>query len=422
MSESMIDTDSHTIGDTGEEHLRRIHSSNVQALDRLVADANRRLSRAGIDERFEYDIRARHDVVTDGLVDTSFDIALRRPRIGYAGWALAATVVIEEAGTILRTVPGEDLSHWNRPDAHYCDHCTRTQYRTRSYVLRHTDTGEIRQVGSSCLSLFLGVTLRGLWVLEMFTAAELEEWRLPSDTDEHGPRGPQEAITAHVPTVLRLALVISEHGRRFVSRRAAADNGSQRATADAVLDALLPRPHAPADHRRWAAEMQSEAIQVPQDQVDALRAHADTLDGDYGMDMRTLLAGDVVTLRSLPLLVSLVGAQHRAQERAAALAAIAPGYIGEVGEKVTVDATVTTVRSVPTDWGVSELVLFRTTCGHVLKWFTKSAPDIAVGDLVTVAAKVKAHEQYRGVDQTSVVRPRIVVRSVEETEKFPVGA
>ncbi|MBH0120017.1 hypothetical protein I0Q12_11020, partial [Rhodococcus sp. CX] len=125
------------------------------------------------------------------------------------------------------------------------------------------------------------------------------------------------------PTVLRLALVISEHGRRFVSRRAAADNGSLRATADAVLDVLLPRPHASVDHRRWAAEMQSEASQVPQDQVDALRAHADTLDGDYGMGMRTLLAGDGVTLRSLPLLVSLVGAQHRAQERAAAHAAIA---------------------------------------------------------------------------------------------------
>ncbi len=135
MSEKMIDTDSHTIGDAGEENLHRIHSSNMQALGTLVADTNRRLSRAGIDERFEYEIRARHDVVIDGLVDTSFDIALRRPRIGYAEWALAATVVVEEAGTILRTVPGEDLSHWNRPDAHHCDHCNRTQYRTRSYAL-----------------------------------------------------------------------------------------------------------------------------------------------------------------------------------------------------------------------------------------------------------------------------------------------
>ncbi|WP_072814967.1 hypothetical protein [Rhodococcus zopfii] len=252
--------------------------------------------------------------------------------------------------------------------------------RTRSYVLCHAETGEIRQVGSSCLSLFLGVTLRGLWILEMFTAAELDEWRLPSDTDEHGPAGPREAITAHVPTVLRLALVVSDHGRRFVSRRAVAEGSSLRATADDIVDVLLPRPHAPADHRRWIAEVKAEASQVLQDQIDALRAHADTLDGDYGLNMRTLLAGDAVTLCSLPLLVSLVGSRYRAQEKAAARAAIAPGYIGKVGEKVTVDATVTAVRSVPNPWGVSELVLFRTSCGHVLKWFTQSSPDIAVGD------------------------------------------
>ena len=37
-----------------------------------------------------------------------------------------------------------------------CEHCGLRRRRTRTYVVVHTDSGEVRQVGSGCLRDFLG--------------------------------------------------------------------------------------------------------------------------------------------------------------------------------------------------------------------------------------------------------------------------
>ncbi|BAH56017.1 hypothetical protein [Rhodococcus opacus] len=109
---------------------------------------------------------------------------LSAPRIGFDGWVFVARLVEEEAGYVSFCAPGQNLDGWSRPDTPHCDYCGKFRRRAMLYVLRHTDTGEIKQVGASCITLFLGVKVAGLWTLEFDLDEHLptlggEEWGEP---------------------------------------------------------------------------------------------------------------------------------------------------------------------------------------------------------------------------------------------------
>ena len=82
----------------------------------------------------------------------------------YGGWrflaALDATPAADGAvNWIVRCAPGVDDDALNRGQLRQgaCDHCeTVRPGRRHLYAVQHTDTGELRQVGSTCIKDFLG--------------------------------------------------------------------------------------------------------------------------------------------------------------------------------------------------------------------------------------------------------------------------
>lgn len=84
-------------------------------------------------------------------------------------------------------------------------------------------------------------------------------------------------------------------------------------------------------------------------------------------------------------------------------------YAGTVGEKLTVTGTVATLVPVDTDYGTSMLVVVEAGA-TVAKMFTTAAWawEVKQGEEVTLTAKVKDHEEYKGVKQTVLTRPKKV--------------
>ncbi|MGV0653755.1 hypothetical protein ABQE48_07735 [Mycolicibacterium thermoresistibile] len=87
----------------------------------------------------------------------------------------------------------------------------------------------------------------------------------------------------------------------------------------------------------------------------------------------------------------------------------AKGFIGEVKERVRdFSIELTTVRQFDGNYGTTTLFVGRTPSGHVVKWFASGAWRYDVGDtLYLAAATVKAHENYKGIDQTVITRGKI---------------
>ncbi|MGF0131479.1 hypothetical protein ACQREA_16240 [Dietzia cinnamea] len=87
--------------------------------------ANRRLERAGIESRFVYELAPyEHTATRDGITRTERRVVLtiNSPALSFGGWRFQAALDIVDGQAIVSAPPGVDLSDWERPDAHQCDH------------------------------------------------------------------------------------------------------------------------------------------------------------------------------------------------------------------------------------------------------------------------------------------------------------
>jgi hypothetical protein len=158
-----------------------------------------------------------------------------------AGWTLAAIVDHRDGCATVRPV-GEDGDRLAPGSfaAAICEHCGLRRRRTRTYVVAHTDSGEVRQVGSGCLGDFLGGPdpARACRRAELLAAARAELDRASAPVIAPDRAGTSiEEFAAHAGHVVRI------HG--FTSRERARRK-SRPATADLALRdrARRARPHA----------------------------------------------------------------------------------------------------------------------------------------------------------------------------------
>ncbi|MBF6085197.1 hypothetical protein IU485_27875 [Nocardia cyriacigeorgica] len=387
-----------------------IDPDRLAEADRRIAAANRRLTRNGIAERFTYTtttawvnreingVRVRREEAT---------LTLETPRIGYSGWTFVARMEKEEAGMVVHTAPGQSLAGWKRPDDTWCDHCRMDRDRLKVFILRNDDTGELKQVGGTCLNLFLGIAPAGLWALGFHD--DLRGDFFPEHDDEEAWERARAGgrITVPLREVIALALAASDRGRRYVSRDSAY---MATPTAD-VVKTLLFAAKVPPDLVAVKDDRDRLLVERP-GLVDEVLASVDSVnpDSDYGMNVRAVAESEWIGERSIGLAASLVAVWARETQRRVEAEQQTRGFLADVGETLRdVSATVTLARGDSGFYGPTTLLVMKAEgTGHVLKWFASKDVDVEAGDLVRIkSAKVKEHAEYKGTDQTILTRVRL---------------
>ena len=391
----------------------KIHETNLATLDAKIEKLNRRFERNGIDKRFTYDKLGIEKVEEDGVVEVFHLIELNVPEIGYENKQLLGAVQIEEGGTILRMVPGmETPAGFERPDAHICEHCNVDRLRTKSYLVLDTETGEIKQVGSSCISLYLGVEISDLWALGAFTAEELAEMREPKHIGDGGGLGDSRRYS--VRYLLRLGFAVSNGGRKFVSR-SKAQEWEKRATVDEVMTIIHFRRtrRTSAETIAWVAEMREKAEAVEDSIIDEIIAEANGLpESDYAENLRVAVNSETLSARGAALAVSAVGAWFRiTQKREASARMYEDLWIGKEKERLRDrECEVKLVYESENQWGTKTLLIFRDEeTGAAIKWSATGCFSLNAGDKVRLTATVKGHAVYQGTKQTEVTRGKLEV-------------
>lgn len=205
---------------------------------------------------------------------------------------------------------------------------------------------------------------------------------------------PRSMIMAHYRSVLALAWVISDQGDRYISVKRAQSEGIT-STADMVREALWGERN---------EEVLDAARKVWADNtvIDELLDCAYKATGDYGDELRTAMMNQYLGRKSLELAASIVGLSARKR--------VYRGYLAEVGSKVAmVSIKVSTARVLEQSYGPSTLIVGVTAEGKMVKWFASKVVCVLPGDTIMVkSATVKAHEEYRGSDQTVITRARLV--------------
>ncbi len=319
----------------------------------------------------------------------------------YAGWEFVAALENDpHAGVLTRVVPGLEinLDTLRARDASECDHCQTVRDRRKVYAVRHRQTGELRQIGSSCLPAFLGIDFSISDLAFTNTLDEDLDGLCGSDSLQDRSFNPLDVLAITVFMIARAG---------WVSRSAAGQFGGTP-TSTHVMDVLCPpNSFAAREHARDVWASLSDA-----DRETAARVldYARTLTGDseYTKNLAQVAAGERVGFRNVGLLASAVAGYNRHIERIIMeQTRQASTHQGVVGARwLFQHLTVTRADAQESQWGLSYLVKLADRDGNVFTWFA-SRFSFHVGDVVDVLATVKEHTTWQENQETQITRATV---------------
>ena len=397
-----------------------IPSENLDALKAAVAKLSKRAVKLG-SASIEFEVLGHTDVEVvceftgnpTGAIVRTYQVRVEGEAPTYDGWTFAAKIengAAYDGGPNLTKKINGDVELPARfasdvVDPTQCDHCKARRNRKDTFVVVHED-GRVMQVGRRCLRDFLGhnnpESLAKSAELLFTLEACCEEY-------EEGRSGPVVAeIFSKAEFLGLVCMSIREDG--FISRANAGPGGAS--TSDVVFDTLMENA------KLYETNRASEVVKP--DEADYNRAAKiiawapgfltdDAVKGnDYLTNLKLAFDADGVSRRLMGLLASLPACYRREAEKAVKAAAApvaATVFFGEVKTRYTLTATVEKAFSFETDYGTKWITILRDDAGHVFKYFGNSLAD--AGDVVTMKATVKSHEEYNNENQTVISRPKV---------------
>jgi hypothetical protein len=358
---------------------------NLPELDRRIATLARRAQRLGtgpIAVRVTGERRGKlARVVLDGETPT------------LAGWTLIAVIDHREPAPRLRLV--SPIAHALDPrrfSEARCDHCGLHRRRTATYVVWHSATSRVRQVGSRCLPDFLdGHDPQRLCRQAAYLL--LADQALQNAAANSRDASPTAIVlgqfAAHAAHVLRAG--------GWISRERARETG-RIATADAALLSLQRHPHAPdaADHAlargalRWARELLAAQPDVSPFERDAVTTAR-----------RTTIA----TARDRGLLCALIAAYRSRRARSR--------HLGEAGSWLDVVLLVERVRAQPSQrHGNVRRHDLVDVDGNRLVWWQTGGPALPLEHAIHVRGRVERHTHFGATAITVLNRCRALDRTL----------
>jgi len=346
---------------------------------------------------------------TGKFLYTAVTVYGQEPRLN--GWTLAAVLERAGDGTVIRNVPGQEIpAKYRTADPGHCEHCNKIRARKETFVLVHED-GRTVQVGRQCLKDFLGGN-------DPETIALLAErlFKLAGVAVGFG-RGEQvydtDEFLAYVVGSLRA------RQRPFISgAQAQRDMVRGGSTRDYALHYLHIHHGLARYDKRYddipyepTSEEQEEAKALRQEAIVALQARSGEHDfSDFEHNLLTLVRMDTVTTRNMGTVAYTYGYVHKLREKAAEerrnAAQPCNEWAGTIGKRADFTLTCTGIRVFDGQFGERTLLSFTDADGRAFTWWTGWVGDdaYAVGSAYNVRGTVKAHDTYKGRNQTVLTR------------------
>jgi hypothetical protein len=381
-------------------------ASKIEEAVNRIEKANRKLERAGVEERFTYTIEQFVEEDNEGHAYQMAALNLSHPTIKSGDWSFVAAVDKTGDSLITRTLPSQELNGY-RPEQFKCDHCQSNRFRKSTYLLRNEE-GEYKQVGSNCLESFTGVKPKALWALD-YDPDEEENNYLNSGTRNWG--GADSRLKTS--ELVAAALALSNNGENYRSQNTANEYGGVSTTSEVRRYFFPPAPmmvngrtidtSPTVDHMDYHEQAQ-RLIQETRFEGNS----------DYEANMRELMSQEYTSIKHMGFVTSVVAAARRNQARAERTAAPrSVGYLGVAGDKLR-DVTLT-VKKVHHSYGSmngreysSTLLIMADENGKEVKWSASGTRNYAKDDTLLIkSATIKELGEFNGNQQTIITRARV---------------
>lgn len=409
------------------EKAYRVVDERFAEVEKKVAKWNRRHAKNGIPE-IKLEFRGEQEFAIDPdnkmRVIEWRTIYLVSELPAVADWNIVGIMhpASNDEGNLVDRIPGSDqtvdLTSFYKAEFR-CDHCTWLRRRNDTFIIRHKDTGELKQVGSSCMSDFIEVLdPSGVMRMAEFLIEVEKELEKPVAKREYGkidldPKA--RTISLHGFLAL-VAKRIREDGEWKSAKNAYKNRGTSTARAawfdlhdsDEILKLI---------DRDWA--ISQVALDWGREALDA--GSTDT----FEHNLATVLAGDAISYNESAIASCLFPTMARRLMGEGGIGALAKStkkvnqavansqkkasnksnaFLGKVGDKVSVDVIVKEVRDITRSYHRYERWLVKMEqvgTGATVTWFASREPeDFKVRDTMTITGKVKEHNTFRGENDT----------------------
>jgi hypothetical protein len=428
-----------------------IPEGNIKQFETRIARLIKRATKLGSVLAYNIDRNDFRDeklsfLDTDGKTKEVFVRRYRVEVIGeepkYAGWKFIGTLEHTDEGNVLRMVPGETAPAQYRDCAPFCEHCKLKRVRKDTFLVRHA-TGTTTQVGSNCLTDFLGhenpqalAQLAAIWV-NLNELTQLAE-------DAHWMGGGGAYITKDRQDLIQFLSIVAEiviQENQFWSRSAVTRILEKRGPNARVPEVTAWRaarymhpsredldeaakftPTEAAmkladEAREWV--LREFGMPLPEeggyDAIKAALLHAARPElSDFEHNLLVVAKGEFCERRTFGIAAYIIEAFRKAHnmipERKKP--AFNSQHFGVVGQRfakleVTVEKVITWSSE---QFGPGSLFKLRTPEGNMAVWRTYSVScenDMAEGKRYVIAATVKKHGDYNGEKQTEMSRVKV---------------
>lgn len=336
------------------------------------------------------------------------DLALTESVVKVGDHEFLAHIERTDAGVLLDVVPGvTDLDTRFRSATSACQHCNVERSRRHLYAVRETLTGRQKQIGRSCLQLYMGID--PVQVAARF--AWLGAFRELGDEERGFGR------LAYYEEIRRIlsatATVVRLYGWMSKTQAMISEGLTPTSARVALYVGGLQAWMGKYERDEWHAIDAARRPEQDDAEADAVVAFVrDELAGDseYVHNLKVLFSQDYIAdAKRLGIVVSAYAARARARDvelRRAGQKGPGKAHVGAVGDRLRallVEAE--GARQVGEGaFGPTYLYKFRTEAGDVLTWFTGKPGLVAEGERVRLTGTVKALGDYNGAPETQLTR------------------
>ena len=398
--------------------MKTIEITNIEAFQKAWAKIRRRAVKLGLTVPVATPIgevylkEVKKTIISQYENDESYKYAVecqlfQVDEISYSfdGWSLIGVAEPLTGMTNLLLSIGEKSSDWSAASFRHtstgkvCEHCNKIRNRSKLFVIGRTDDFSItKQVGSACLADFCDSNsnnVAGAFEFESDIFATLKEY-------SYNEGSSQSRVSVLNPIkVLEVASEVAM-STGYISQAKAEEKGTI-STAEMVKMAFDSQCK-PKDRVYPSDKTIARAQLILDWAMSEGPAKAET--ESYWAGVMSMLEIEMVPTKRLGYIVGLVGcydAHLRAIERAANSENSISEFQGEVGSRLTFEATVTRISNFESQWGVGTITMLKTNAGHILKYWNQIGE---VGETFNFSAGIKAHENDQFVKAKVTVLSR----------------
>lgn len=375
-----------------------ISENNLEAVLDAVEKLNKKARKLGCSETV-LAVRGWIDVnLGSNEIDRRYHIDAIGEAPRYDGWTFVAKLQKPEGcmSSIIFAIPGQEVpKRFRTSDPSTCEHCGIRRHRKATYVVRH-DSGEYKQVGSSCMKDFLGHSNPENLIKNVDLFAGIEGLLDEYDGFYHvRPMWRLETFLAYT------VMYVREGG--WISRSSAIDMCIP-ATADCVVEALQP-PRSGEKEKPRPTEHDFETAQKVIEYLPRLFAEKTN---DYLYNLKVATESAIVTCETAGIVASAVACYNKHIKIENAKKDHKPSeHVGNVKERFTFEAQLIGQNFFDGVYGTTHLMRFRDKDDNIFVWFSSRCADVELEENYKITATVKKHDEYKGTKQTVITRAKL---------------